>query len=186
MDALENLLCRSSAPRLGPPGPTPEQLEKLCRAALRAADHAMLRPWRFLIVRGAARERLGQLFVDAALASGQTPDEREQERLRTKALRAPTIIVVISSPREHPKVPQFEQQLSAGAAAQNLLNAAHAQGLGAMWRTGAMACHPKVLAGLGLAANERIIGFVYLGSIIGAARPARIEDPARFFHEWQP
>ena len=184
MNALESLLTRSSAPRLEGPEPAPEQLDKICRAALRAADHAMLRPWRFLIVRGESRERLGGLFVEAALASNPDMNSREQERLRAKTLRAPLIIVVVASHVEHPKVPAIEQDLSAGAAAQNMLNAAFAQGVGAMWRTGSMAYDPHVMKGMGLAVNEKIIGFLYLGAIIGGARSPRSEDPAEYFREW--
>ena len=184
MNALEALLTRSSAPRLGDPEPAPQQLENICRAALRAADHAMLRPWRFLIVRGESRARLGQVFVDAALSSDPDLDSREQDRLRAKTLRAPMIIIVVSRHKEHPKVPPVEQDLSAGAAAQNMLVAAHAQGIGAMWRTGSMAYHPGVMAGLGLAENEKIIGFLYIGTITGNAKTLRPEEPADYFREW--
>ena len=184
MNALEALLTRNSVPRLGEPAPAAEQLENICRAALRAADHAMLRPWRFLIVRGESRDRLGGLFVEAALASDPDMKPEEQDRLRAKTLRAPMIIVVIASHVEHPKVPAIEQDLSAGAAAQNMLNAAHAQGVGAMWRTGSMAYDRHVMAGLGLAENEKIIGFLYLGSVAGNLKKLRPEDPADYFREW--
>ena len=184
MNAIEVLLGRNSAPRLEGPGPDAEQLDTICRAALRAADHALLRPWRFLLVRGESRRELGELFVAAALESAPDMTAAEQDRLRGKTLRAPLIIVVIASHREHPKVPGIEQDLSAGAAAQNLLNAAHALGLGAMWRTGSMAYHPRVARGLGLGAEEKIIGFVYLGAISGKARAFREEDPADYFAEW--
>lgn len=184
MNALEALLTRNSAPRLEEPEPAPEQLENICRAALRAADHAMLRPWRFLIVRGESRARLGSLFVEAALAADPEMEPGEQDRLRAKTLRAPMIIVVIASHVEHPKVPAIEQDLSAGAAAQNMLNAAHAQGVGAMWRTGSMAYDWHVMEGLGLAGNEKIIGFLYLGSATGTLKTLRPEDPANYFREW--
>lgn len=184
MNALEALLTRTSAPRLGDPEPMPEQLDTIFRAALRAADHAMLHPWRFLIVRGESRKRLGHLFVKAALSGDPNLDSREQDRLRAKTLRSPMIVVVIASHVEHPKVPPIEQDLSAGAAAQNMLIAAHAQEVGAMWRTGSMAYHPQVMAELGLAGNEKIIGFLYLGARIGNARTPRPEDPADYFQEW--
>lgn len=184
MNALEALLTRNSTPRLGEPEPAPEQLENICRAALRAADHAMLRPWRFLIVRGESRTRLGGLFVEAALTADPAMEPGEQDRLRAKTLRAPMIIVVIASHVEHPKVPAIEQDLSAGAAAQNMLNAAHAQGVGAMWRTGSMAYDRHVMEGLGLAGNEKIIGFLYLGSATGTLKTLRPEDPANYFREW--
>ena len=186
MDALDALLNRVSAPRLAEPGPTREQLDAICRAALRAADHALLRPWRFLVIREQARERLGELFVEAALAADPTLTPAGQDRLRGKTLRAPMIIVVIASHIAHPKVPGIEQDLSAAAAAQNMLNAAHAQGLGAMWRTGSMAYDQQVMAGLGLAENEKIIGFIYLGAINGKAKTLRPEDPTEHFKEWPP
>ncbi len=184
MNAIEALLGRNSAPRLEAPGPDAEQLDTICRAALRVADHARLRPWRFLLVRGESRRKLGELFVAAALESAPDMTAAEKDRLRGKTLRAPLIIVVIASHREHPKVPGIEQDLSAGAAAQNMLNAAHALGLGAMWRTGSMAYHPRVERGLGLDDGEKIIGFVYLGAISGNPRTLREEDPADYFAEW--
>jgi len=186
MDALDALLNRVSAPRLEAPGPTPEQLDRISRTALRAADHAQLRPWRFLLVRGDARKRLGELFVEAALASNPDLAPEQLDRLRAKPLRAPMIIVVIVHRVAHPKVPGFEQDLSAGAAAQNMLNAAHAQGLGAMWRSGSMVRHPHVKDGLGIAGNEKIIGLVYLGTVGGKPKTPRKEDPADFFAEWRP
>ena len=81
-------------------------------------------------------------------------------------------------------MPAIEQDLSAGAAAQNMLNAAHAQGVGAMWRTGSMAYDRRVMEGLGLAGNEKIIGFLYLGSATGNLKTLRPENPADYFREW--
>jgi nitroreductase len=80
-------------------------------------------------------------------------------------MRAPTIVVVIACVKDHPKIPQIEQVISAGAAAQNMLTAAYAQGLGAIWRTGDMAYDAICSAGLGLAVNEQIVGFLYLGAM---------------------
>lgn len=184
MNALEALLTRNSVSRLGEPEPAAGQLDNIRRAALRAADHAMLRPWRFLTIRGESRAKLGELFVEAALLADPAMKPAERDRLRGKTLRAPLIIVVIASHVEHPKVPAIEQDLSAGAAAQNMLNAAHAQGIGAMWRTGSMAYDRHVMAGLGLAENEKIIGFLYLGSVAGDLKKLRPEDPADYFREW--
>ncbi|MCY4270999.1 MAG: nitroreductase [Gammaproteobacteria bacterium] len=186
MDALDALLNRVSAPRLEEPGPTPEQLDRISRAALRAADHGQLRPWRFLLVHGDARKRLGDLFVNAALAANPDLTREERGRIRVKPLRAPMIIVVIAHHVAHPKIPRFEQDLSAGAAAQNMLNAAHALGLGAMWRTGAVVRDPHFKSDLGIAGNEKIIGMIYLGTVSGKPKTPPKEDPADFFAEWQP
>ncbi|MEX2470503.1 MAG: nitroreductase [Pseudohongiellaceae bacterium] len=184
MDALEALQSRSSFPRLSEPAPGEAELANIYRAALRAADHALLRPWRFLCIRGASRERLGDLFVAAARAGDPTLSDTQAERIRQKPLRAPLIIVTIASPGEHPKVPVFEQDLSAAAATQNMLVAAYAQGVGAMWRTGAMAYDPVVKQGLGLAGHEKIIAFLYLGTAMDSTRRLVDADPADFFQEW--
>ncbi len=135
-----------------------------------AADHGLLRPWRFLTIQGESLHRLGNLFAAVAEHDNPEMNPNELDKVRRKPLRAPLIVVVISSPREHPKVPVFEQDLSAAAATQNMLVAAFAQGLGAMWRTGSMAYHPQVKQGLGLQTDEKIIGFLYLGE---AAAPGK-------------
>lgn len=184
MDAIKALHTRVSAPRLADPAPSREACENIFRAALRAADHGMLRPWRFLLVAGASRRRLGELFVEAALADDPALPDARRESLRGKPLRAPLIVVVVASARPHPKVPPIEQELSAACAAQNMLVAAHAQGVGAMWRTGAMAYHPAVRRGLGLEGHEKITGFLYLGSPDGPPRTPPEPDPAAFFRRW--
>jgi nitroreductase len=182
--ALEAIHSRTSIPRLSDPIPGDEQLLNIYKAAFRAADHGLLRPWRFLIIKGAARGKLGELFVRASLADDESLPEAKQESLRQKPLRAPLIVVTIASVKQHPKIPAFEQELSAAAATQNMLIAAHAQGIGAMWRTGSMACHPLVLQGLGLAVQEKIIGFLYLGTISGPVRSPAEPDVDAFFAEW--
>ncbi len=186
MKALDALLNRSSSPKLCDPLPPPAVLENIYKSALRAADHAVLRPWRFLVIKGVSRERLGDLFVTAATLQDPAITAEKQLSLRQKPLRAPMILITISNPVPHPKVPEFEQDLSAAAAMQNMLLAAYAQGVGAMWRTGAMAYDQTVMRGLGLAAHEKIIGFLYLGTVGGAAK--NLNDPPvdTFFKEWHP
>lgn len=184
MDALEALHNRTSVPKLADPAPSGKCLDNICRAAFRAADHAVLRPWRFLLVSGDARERLGDLFAEAAMAREPAMDEAGLARLRAKPLRAPLIIVTISCHREHPKVPELEQDLSAAAATQNMLLAAYAQDVGAFWRTGSMAYDPVVRQGLGLAVNEKIIGFLYLGRKDGATKRLSDPDIADYFSYW--
>jgi len=184
MNALDALYTRISAPRLCEPAPDDPTLENIYRAAFRAADHGLLKPWRFLIIRGESRSRLGQLFLEASLESDPNISLEKQENIRKKPLRAPLIIVTISSQKEHPKVPEFEQDLSAAAATQNMLIAAHAQGVGAMWRTGSMAYHSTVIQGLGLSKEEKIIGFLYLGSIDGPSKPIIEPEISDFFKTW--
>lgn len=164
MEALQALLDRVSTPLLQEPGPTTEQLDAMFAAALRAPDHGAMRPWRFLVVEGEARNRLGELFLSAAVAKNPDLPQVKQDKLRNAPLRAPIVVVVIAKTTEGHKVPVIEQQISAGCAAQNILHAAYAQGIGAMWRTGEMSYERAVLEGLGLAENEEVTGYIYLGT----------------------
>ena len=184
MKALDALHSRISAPRLTDPPPDEETLENIYLAAFRAADHGLLRPWRFLIIRGESRAKLGELFLQASLEQDPDLPPEKQESIRQKPSRAPLILVTISCPKEHPKVPDFEQNFSAAAASQNMLVAAHAQGVGAMWRTGSMAYHPIVMNGLGLQDNETIIGFLYIGTINGPLKTLSKPDIDEYFNEW--
>lgn len=186
MDALDLLLNRVSVTRLCEPAPDAAQLDLLFRAALRAPDHAQLRPWRFLTVAGQDRERLGELFAAALLARQPESSLEAQQKARNMPLRAPLLVVVIARIQAHPKVPEGEQLLAAGCAAHGLLLAAHAQGLGAVWRTGEFAYDPQVAAGLGLTAQERVVGFLYLGTPEGRVREAPRLDPAAFVSAWPP
>ncbi len=184
MDALDALHLRSSVPKLSDPAPSEEMLENIYKAAFRAADHAVLRPWRFLVIKGEARDRLGDLFVEAGLSADPLLAPEAIEKLRCKPLRAPLILVCISSYKPHPKVPELEQDLSAGAATQNMLLAAFAQGLGAMWRTGSLAYNPVVKSGLGLSDAEKIIGFLYIGTIDGGTKQLCEADIEAYFQDW--
>lgn len=186
MDALEALHNRSSVPKLGDPEPSNIELQNIYKAAMRAADHAVLRPWRFLTIRGKARQHLGELFVNATLARDPDTDAEKLARLRAKPLRAPLIIASISVFQYHPKVPELEQDMSAAAATQNMLVAAYAQGIGAMWRTGTLAYDPVVKQGLGLGEHEKIIGFLYLGTISGGTKRLSEPELGKFIQEWQP
>lgn len=161
MDALNALLNRVSAPRLIAPAPDAVQREVLFRAALRAPDHGQLRPWRFLTVEGAALAQLGELFAQA-LPADASPEA--VSKARAMPLRAPLLVVVIARVQAGSKVPAQEQVLAAGCAAHGILLAAHAQGVGAVWRTGEMAYNPQVAAGLGLGSDEQVIAFLYLGT----------------------
>jgi len=183
MDALDALINRVSIPLLEAPGPTEEELALMFRAALRSPDHGAVRPWRFLVVEGEARDRLGELMLKGGLAQDpQLPEEKRQKLLKAP-LRAPTVVVVIAATREHPKAPKVEQLISAGCAAHGILLAAHALGLGAMWRTGGPAYDPLVRQGLGLGEGEEVVGFIYLGTPSrGRAAPElEIED---FVSRW--
>lgn len=164
MDALDALLNRVSVPRLVDPAPDAAQRELLFRAALRAPDHGQLRPWRFLTVEGDARTRMGELFAEALRVTDAEVADEALTKARGMPLRAPLLVVVIARTQTHPKVPESEQVIAAGCAAHGILLAAHAQGIGAVWRTGDMAYNAHVAKGLGLAAGEQIIAYLYLGT----------------------
>lgn len=164
MNALEALHTRTSCPRLIEPAPSASELDNIYRAAIRAADHGLLQPWRFLTIAGDSLDALGDLFANASKELDSSLSDEKLARIRAKPRRAPLIIVTIATVQAHPKIPAIEMELSAAAATQNMLVAAHAQDIGSMWRTGSMAYNDTVKAGLGLADNESIIGFLYLGT----------------------
>jgi nitroreductase len=172
MDALDAILTRTSQGKLTAPAPSPEVLQTAFACALRAPDHRVLRPWRYLVIQGDALARFGEVLVEASRAGNPALDAVEAERLRRMPLRAPMIVVAITIPREDPKVPPEELLLSTGAAVQNFLLALHAQGFASMWRTGPLAHSPIVKEALGLTTGESIAGFLYVGT--SAAEPRKV------------
>jgi len=140
-----------------------EVIEKLLSAAVQAPNHHRVRPWRFIVLQGKARERLGELLVQGKLR--ETPDAPTAvlDVERAKPLRAPVVIAVGVEAPQGPKVIEIENVCAAAAAVQNLLLAAQALGLGAFWRTGPAAYDPLVKAFLGLSPQQHLIGFIYLG-----------------------
>jgi nitroreductase len=181
MDALVALHTRTAAPRLAEPAPGDAALEQILRAGLRAPDHGMLRPWKFLVVEGQARQKLGQLFVGAL--QPKTPEETE--KLRNSPLRAPMLIVAIAAVKENPKVPAIEQIESCAAAVQNMSLAIHALGFASIWRTGAPAHDPRVKQALGLKDSDAIVGYLYVGTPTTRERPAPVLNTADFVEHWK-
>lgn len=181
---LQFLQQRNSAPKLIDPAPSAPQLEEMFRAALRVPDHAWLRPWRFIVVAGERRQALGQLLEQCLLQRVPDADEAARTKARNAPLRAPLLIVPVVRLSEHPKVPKSEQRLSAGCTAQALLLAAEATGYAGIWRTGDAAFDRNVMAGLGLAAEEEIIGFLYLGTRDGEAKKIPHLETADFVSTW--
>ncbi len=167
---LDLLTRRRSVSRLSAPGPSREDLTEMLTAACAAPDHGRLRPWRFVVLEGVALVELGRAFARAHAARDPEATDEELERIAGKAQRAPTIVAVIARSTPHAKVREWEQLVAAGCAAQNLCLAATALGYGSMWRTGWFAEHPVVLAHLGLAEDERIVGMVYLGTVEAGQR----------------
>jgi len=188
MEALEAVLTRQSvAPAfLGEPGPDDTALERILAAGACAPDHGRLRPWRFIVIRGPARERLGEVFVEALARRQPDAPEAAIEQERMRPLRAPLLIAVAATvARQHPKIPEIEQILSTAAAAQNILLAAHAQGFGAKWLTGANAYDEHVKGALGLAPDDRLLGFIHLGTVDGIPPAVPHADAREHTLEWQ-
>jgi nitroreductase len=187
MQAIDALLNRRSAKTLTDPAPDEGALRLLLECAARAPDHGRLRPWRFIVIRGAARARLGELMVDQLRRKQPTASAEAQQRERQKALRAPLIIVVAAVCNTAARIPPIEQILAAGAAAQNMMLAATALGFGAMWKTGDAAYDDTVKLALGLEAADAIVGFLYLGTASADAMPpparAQWEDRVSYWRE---
>jgi nitroreductase len=184
MDALSALSTRTSPVELGEPAPDDAAVETMLAAAVAAPDHGRLKPWRFIAVRGAALARLGEVMATALRAREPDAPEAAIAKERQKPLRAPLILVAAARPIASPKIPAVEQIVAVGAAAQNILLAAHALGFGAMWRTGAPAYDPAVKTALGLAATDEIVGFLYLGTARKTPAIVGREAPRASFVEW--
>lgn len=166
MNLLDTLKTRRSvsAKDMCEPGPTAEQLQTLLEAAHRVPDHGKLGPWRFVIFQGDARADFSRKLAD--IYKEENPDATEK-LLQFQAdllTRAPLVIAVISTAGPHVKIPEWEQVMSAGAACQNILLAAHAMGFGAQWLTEWYSYNDKVKSLLNLENHHRIAGFIYIGS----------------------
>jgi nitroreductase len=164
MTVLESIESRVSPAKLGEPAPSREIIERIIAAGVRAPDHGRLRPWRFVVLEGDARCRLGDAMANMLLAKmpGASADQLEGER--KKPLRAP-VIVAVAAHITPGKIPELEQVLAVGAAVQNMMLAAHALGFGAMWKTGGAAYDANVKRLLQLEERDHIVAFLYLGSI---------------------
>jgi nitroreductase len=184
MDATELLLTRASNGKLTEPAPDDETLRIALQAAVRAPDHASLQPFRFCLVRGDARARLGQVFAEAQQRRAPNGPVEAVEKARKNPLRAPLLIVVAARLQAHPKVPQVEQLLTAGAAAHAILLALHARGFAGIWRTGDAAYDDSVKAALGLAASDAIIGFLYCGTPNAPTPALKRAAPESVTTEW--
>jgi nitroreductase len=164
MDLLTAIDTRSSAARLAQPGPTPEHLALILQAAAHAPDHGRLRPWHLVVLDEAARQRFASAAAEAKRRRAPAMTEEQFAAERDKLLRSPTIVVVGCTLRDNPKVPEIEQVVATGAAAQNLFLAAHDLGYGVMWKTGAAAYDPDVKAVIGLKPTDHIVGIMHLGT----------------------
>lgn len=166
MDALENILNRVSARKLAEPFPSTDEMKKVYKAALRAPDHAWLRTSSFIEVKGEGLDKLSNIFLDF----GKTIPNLSGDILKkyTDApYRAPMIIILVNTHKEHPKVPSIEQKLSTAAAAQNIMLALNAMNYACIWRTGKMAFNDVIRDALGLSNKQEVLGYLYIGTEVG-------------------
>jgi nitroreductase len=165
MELFDAINTRASAARLMEPGPSPDQLRMIAAAAARAPDHGRLKPWRIIAVNGSEREAFATAVANARRV--RIPDLTDDQMVaeRDKINRSPCIVVVgCVVKKDYEKVPAIEQLLAVGAAVQNMFLAAHALGLGVMWKTGAAAYDAGVKAAVGLAADDHIVAILHLGT----------------------
>ncbi len=168
----------SLLPTLGEPGPSEDALARMFEIASRVPDHGNLSPWRFIVYSGEARHRVGERFAAMMERRHGPLDPVSRKKELVRFARAPLVIGVVSSPKDDPKIPEWEQFLSAGAAALNLVHAAIALGFGANWVTGWFSDDEEAARMLGAGPGERFAGFVHVGSITG-------ETPERPRPDWR-
>ena len=184
----DHLTTRRSIPvaQLGEPGPDQAQLAAMLAIAARVPDHGKLAPWRFIVYRQDERRTAAEWL--AARAAGH-PDEAER-RKRSESARQfaipPLVVGIISKAAEHPKIPVWEQQLSAGAVCMNLLHAAASFGFAAQWLTQWYAYDEEALRYLGLGDGERLAGFVHLGTAQAPATERWRPDVEALTTVWAP
>jgi nitroreductase len=165
-DAIDLLKIRRSVkPReMSEPGPSPAELETILTIGARVPDHGKLAPWRFIVFEGDARVRAGEVIATVFARKNPNAAPADIDIEKRRLTDAPLVIGVVSFTRPHPKVPPWEQELSAGASAMNIVTAATALGYGACWLTGWFAFDRDVLDGLGLKADEKLAGFIHIGT----------------------
>lgn len=183
--AVAALLSRASIGELADPAPDGEALRQILEAGLRAPDHGKLRPWRFILIRGEARQAWAETIVAALRARDPEAPEGVAEKQRNRVMNAPLIVALGAKLQHGHKIPELEQMLSMGAAAMNLLNAAHALGFGGIWLTGAQSFDPRIVTALGLDETDKLAGFLFLGT--PKDRPLEVRRPKLENHviEWR-
>jgi nitroreductase len=165
MELIDGLVSRTSAGKLAAPGPTPEQLARMLDAAAHAPDHGRLKPWRLIVLDESLRRAFAAAAVEGRRRRPPAPTDEQLRIEGEKIWRSPTIVVVgCVIDHGNTKVPEVEQLLAAGAAAQNLMLAAHGLGLGAMWKTGPAAYDPGVKRAVGLEPLDHIVAIMHLGT----------------------
>ena len=169
-DAIDLLTTRRSVkPRdMTAPGPSPAEIDTILTIGARVPDHGKLAPWRFIIFESDARARAGAVIADVFAAKNPAADPAAIAAETRRMMDAPLVIGVVSQVKSHPKVPPWEQELSAGASCMNIVTAATALGYAANWLTGWFSFDRDALSGLGVAPHEKIAGFIHIGTAASA------------------
>ena len=186
--ALEALDQRRSVPskQLGEPGPDEATLLRMLQSAVRVPDHGKLVPFRFLRIAGDARHALGEFLAARTLQRDPQAPPATVEKDRLRFSHAPVVVAVVARIQAGHKVPEQEQLLTAGCACFALLQAAQALGFGAQWLTAWMAYDPEVVRLLGLGPDERIVGFIHIGTAKTDAPERDRPDPRSLLSDWAP
>jgi len=183
---IDFLLKRNSVPisQMTEPGPSDADIAIMIEAASRVPDHGRLAPWRFILYRGPVRAEIGEKLAALAERREGPLNEGRREKERTRFSRAPLVIGVVSSPKDHGRIPEWEQFLSGGAAAMNLVIAANALGYGTNWISNWYSDDAEGRLLLGLAPHERVIGFVHVGTFKGEMPERPRPDSAGLYADY--
>jgi nitroreductase len=166
------------------PGPNEGDLEKILRTGMRVPDHGRLTPWRFIIIKGDAREKMGAILGEAFKKANPDCIDEQIEVETERFVRAPIVVAVASRTTPEHKIPEWEQILSSGAACQNMLTAALSMGYAAQWITEWYAYNDDVKKALGFEATDKVAGFIYLGSMDEAPTDRNRPEYENIVSEW--
>ncbi|OEH91753.1 nitroreductase family protein [Bacillus solimangrovi] len=177
MELFEAIRNRRSICKVAPDPIDREVIEQLLESATWAPNHHYTEPWKFFVLTGDGRRPLGKVLAEISMETMEDLKEVEVQSIlkkkEEKAFRAPVIIAVAAIPSTDPKVEYIEEIGAVNAAIQNLLLAAHALGLGAIWRTGKPCYHPRMKELFGLADKDEMLGFIYLGYPVDVQKPGK-------------
>ena len=183
-DALNNILNRNSHRKLTKPAPSQDEMDLVFQAALRAPDHAWLRPSSFIEIQGEGLKKLSDAFVSYAKENIEDLEIEKLKKYEQAPFRAPMIVVLVCTPKEHPKVPEIEQIMSTATAGQNILLALNSMGYGGMWRTGTFSLNDKIGKYLELDEGQQVVGYLYIGTPEGKAKKIPELNTQDFVTKW--
>jgi len=184
MKAIENIKTRNSHSKLSKPYPDNEEMKLVYESALRAPDHAGLKPSYFIEVTGDGLKKLSKVFEEFVLDSKDKSKISRVEKYKNAPYRAPMVIIIICDLKIHPKVPEIEQIMSTAAATQNMLLAINALDYSAIWRTGIFALEDEIVKYFNLEKNQKILGYLYIGTATGKKKKIPSIDIRKHVKKW--